>query len=339
MANASGVEWTVRSAEPDITIYKGAEVSANHGTYLYMSVMEVAATLDEVIELFQTQTMEQDKAFSARFGKQVLDTVKLYSILEPTPDTPSEMTGIFWRLYKSVLPAVVAKRDACLLQSHHAFNLNGRRGWVASSKSVNLSCCPELEHLGGFVRMINYGSGHVFLESETRPGYLEIRYVAHTNFRGASYDYMSDAVLKRRALISDRNMTKRCRNIQDIDMFLRENRLNRGHILEPNQLVPKSSRRHCYLCTVRFGLTNPKSNCVKCGQVVCSKCNRNWNITCADGKLRSMKACVRCSLGQMDVQRKSFYTSRPWSPTHLSEDATSMCSDEARELEMNRRSK
>ncbi|KAF0719972.1 Aste57867_666 [Aphanomyces stellatus] len=294
--SGTDIHWTLRSDEADLKIYKGADPSALPGAYLYMGVMEVVGTLDEVVDLFQTRTTEQAKEFMKRFGKQLLDANKLYSIVEPTHEAPREMIGVTWRGYKSPLSLFVSKRDACLLECNHSFAMNGRQGWVTSLKSVNLTCCPEMQQSYGFIRMMNFGSGHVFLESATRPGYIEARSVVHVDFRGVSYDYVSDSVLKRRAWVSDMNMTRRCRNLLDIDRFLRENRLSRGTFLTSRQLVPRTNRAHCYLCNKRFAWNHPKSNCHKCGEVVCSSCNRDWCVK-VHGAKTYLKACVRCALG------------------------------------------
>ncbi|KAF0705153.1 Aste57867_7120 [Aphanomyces stellatus] len=284
-----------------------------------MSVMEVMGTLDEVIQLFQTRTTAQAKAHAQRFGKQLLDAVKLYSLVEPTCDAPTESIGVTWRAYRSPLSLFVAKRDACTVDCTHAFTLDGRPGWVSSSKSVTLSCCPELTHLAGFVRMINYGSGHVFLESATRPGYIELRYIAQLDFRGTSFNFVSDAVLKRREWVSDINMTKRCRNLLDIDRFLREDRLRVGVLLEENQLVPKAARKHCYVCTVRFGWNQHKSNCYKCGQVVCSNCNSDWCLAGQEGNTRTFKACVKCAMVPANRHVSGSFSSGTSSVTHVSD--------------------
>ncbi|KAF0719973.1 Aste57867_667 [Aphanomyces stellatus] len=298
------IQWTLRNDDDDgLCIYKGDDPAAKPGATLFMSVIEVPGTLDEVIELFSTRTTAQIKAHMQRFGNQLLDAVKLYSIVEPTAASPTEMIGMTWRAYKGLMSMVVAKRDACLLECNHAFTLDGRQGWVASTKSIQLSCCPELTHLGGFIRLLNYGSGHVFLESETRPGYIEMRYVAQLDLRGVAYDYVSDTVLHRRAWLTDINLAKRCRNLRDIDLFLREDRLRRGDLLDDHQLVPKASRAHCFICTVRFGWTHHKSNCMKCGEVVCSKCNHEWTLTSDGDMQRHFKACTKCAAGPQTMRR------------------------------------
>ncbi|CAK4101675.1 unnamed protein product [Aphanomyces euteiches] len=284
------IKWTLRSDEVDLTIYRADDPSP--GTYLYLSQMDVVGTLDEVGQLFLAQTTQQAKAVALRFGKEIFDAATLYSLVKPTLQDPLEFVGVTWKAYKSPLP-FVAKRDACLIECCHSFLLDGRRGWVICTKSVEIDGCPEIENFG-FTRMMNYGSGHVFLESD-RPNHLEMRYVAHLNFRGVSYDEFSDGMLKRRDIVGDIAMTKRCRNLTAIDQFLREDRLARGHVLRPEEVVPQDLRPRCFLCDVRFGWTRQKSNCLKCGQVVCSSCNRVWRLV-VNGRQVRLRACARCAL-------------------------------------------
>ncbi|ETV96430.1 hypothetical protein, variant 2 [Aphanomyces invadans] len=273
------IAWSLRSNEGDLQIFKGIHENSNEANaFVYMSITEVTGTIEEVVELFQTRTTAQAKQFTTRFGKQLVDAIKLYSLVPASADNPMEMADITWRAYKSPMSFFVAKRDACLLEVNHAFQLNARRGWVVSTESVALPCCPDLQDLVGLVRMHNFGSGHVFLESDCRPGCLEIRYVAHVDFRGASFDYVSDAMLKRRAWLSDLNMTKRCRNLKCIDQFLREDRLSRESAV-PARHVPHNLRVQCHLCDTHFGWTNTKTNCFKCGEVVCKSCNPYWSVT------------------------------------------------------------
>ncbi|KAF0718020.1 Aste57867_1958 [Aphanomyces stellatus] len=47
------------------------------GSYLHIGVTQVAATLDEIIEIVQTRTNDQARANAQRFGKQLVYAVKL----------------------------------------------------------------------------------------------------------------------------------------------------------------------------------------------------------------------------------------------------------------------
>ncbi|RHZ03064.1 hypothetical protein DYB37_013188 [Aphanomyces astaci] len=319
------IAWSLRSDEVDVKIYKGSPVDdksdgvAASGAVVYMSVTEVVGTLDEVVELFQTRTTKQAKHFATRFGHQLKDAIKLYSLVEPTADAPMELVDLTWRAYKSPMSLIVAERDACLLECNHAFTCdNGQRGWVVSVQSIELPCCPDLEALGGLVRMMNYGSGHVFLESMDRPGWLEIRYVAHVDFRGIAFDFLTKALAKRnrswltqlninemasrRRWVSDIHMTKRCRNITDIDRFLREDRVFSDELLQrmDTRFLSKASlaaATACHLCHVEFSWKHRKTNCAKCGHVLCKSCNPWWATT-KDSTTKQVRACVICALGR-----------------------------------------
>ncbi|KAG9405718.1 hypothetical protein AC1031_003633 [Aphanomyces cochlioides] len=175
------------------------------------------------------------------------------------------------------------ERDPCLLEGHYEFELNGKRGWVRSMKSVNLMCCPNLQHALGLVRMTHAGTGHVFLESD-RPGYITMAYVVHADFAGSVAEIAIDVAMRRR-----------CRSLLDIELFLRENRLAHGPILSVDALVPLHMRGQCFLCQKKFTMFTSKSNCFKCGEVFCSLCNRPWTIKVFGVPTRT-EACTKCSL-------------------------------------------
>ncbi|RHY11391.1 hypothetical protein DYB36_001214 [Aphanomyces astaci] len=166
--------------------------------------------------------------------------------------------------------------------------------------------------------MMNYGSGHVFLESMDRPGWLEIRYIAHVDFRGIAFDFLTKALAKRnrswltqlninemasrRRWVSDIHMTKRCRNITDIDRFLREDRVFSDELLQrmDTRFLSKASlaaATTCHLCHVEFSWKHRKTNCAKCGHVLCKSCNPWWATT-KDSTTKQVRACVICALGR-----------------------------------------
>ncbi|KAF0719618.1 Aste57867_912 [Aphanomyces stellatus] len=284
--DTSTITWSLQINESALKVYRGDDrLSPSLGlSRLNVATSEVMGTIDEVVELFRNDTTEQAKEYVARFGRDLLDAASLYTLAEPSAATPNEKVGITWYALRSPLKKVILERDACLLESHYEFELNGKRGWVRAMKSVNLMCCPDLQHALGLVRMTHTGTGHVFLESD-RPGYITMAYVVEADFGGSIQDWAIDVAMKRR-----------CRSLLDIELFLRENRLARGHFLSSHQLVPREARRQCFLCQKKFGvLFGGKTNCVKCGEVFCSGCNQTWTVKLCGVPTR-IEACTKCSL-------------------------------------------
>ncbi|KAF0693942.1 Aste57867_15140 [Aphanomyces stellatus] len=279
------IQWNVRSDEGALQIYKGHAPATS--AFVYMGVMEVVGSIDQVAALVHSADDP-----NARIGNQLVDHATLYSLVMPTGAAPLEAIAVRWRAFKSPLSLFLAKRDACLVECSHAFTLpDGRRGWVTASTSINLTCCPELTYATGLVRFVNHGSGHVVVESRTRPGYVEMRSVAQLDYFLGD----GDNVLTRH--LSDLHLTRGCRTLLDLNTFLCQDRLRHGAVLLPSECEPKAARSHCYVCTARFRWhpSIGKTNCLKCGYVVCTKCQTTWRVQ--DGSMvRDIRVCATCTM-------------------------------------------
>ncbi|KAF0692732.1 Aste57867_16190 [Aphanomyces stellatus] len=279
------IRWTLDGQDADFKIYKGEEPMATKSSTsgLYCGIMNIQGTLEEVIDLFRTDTTEMAKEYCQRVGKGLVDAVNLYTLATPSSDSPTRIS-LKWILAKSALDGVVRKRDGCVLECDHLFYLpDGRRGWVRSFKSVPLACCPNFEASLGYIRVNQRGTGHVFIESD-RPGYVQAAYLHNCDTGGHLVEWLASAGIK-----------KRCENLVDIDRFLRENRLSRGRWLSSIDLLPLTSRKNCFHCQKQFGLLRKPSNCRQCGQVVCGNCNVLWNVKIYNQWTRA-RACVLCSV-------------------------------------------
>ncbi|ETV96442.1 hypothetical protein, variant 1 [Aphanomyces invadans] len=282
------------SDEADAKIYKAYDES--NGSTLHCGVTQVVGTIEEVAALFKTETTEDAKEYCRRFGNRLLDAVVLYNVKPSSADTPLEKVGISWRAFKSPGGKIILNRDTCVLESHHEFKLGTQRGWVCALTSIEHPCCPDLEQELGLVRMQNYGSGHVVVESKTRPGYLDITYVTHVDVSLGKSEWVLDAVLRQKSWLADISMKKRCRNVAKIDQFLRENRLSQSRLLQCDAMVPVASCRKCFLCQSNFGPWKKRWNCLKCGQVVCTGCSRLWQLVGGDSSRRKpARFCTMCS--------------------------------------------
>ncbi|KAG9398469.1 hypothetical protein AC1031_014649 [Aphanomyces cochlioides] len=133
-----------------------------------------------------------------------------------------------------------------------------------------------------------YDMGHVVVESD-RLGYLDMTYLADMDVKGRVPSWVVDLTI-----------ASWLRSMLDVDRFMRENRLSRTPLLNHSQLSPLAARSTCPLCHHRFGLLRKKSNCFKCGEVVCRACNRIWNVK-IDGHDARIRACLPCSLNTSAV--------------------------------------
>ncbi|CAK4833850.1 unnamed protein product, partial [Aphanomyces euteiches] len=284
--NRGPVEWTLDGNHTDYRIYKGEEPALYTRTPtsgLYCSSMEITGTLDEVVELFRTETTLHAHEHSNGVGRGFVDGVTLATLPVPV-DSTMENIAIKWYLAKTAFQGLVRPRDACVVECDHAFELNGKHGWVRAFKSIQLISCPDLEATMGYIRMEDLGSGHVFIETD-RPRCLQAYYISHMDLKGHTPEWLAKAAHK-----------QICKtNLLDVDRFLRENRLSEGHWLYPEQVVPLDDRKKCFRCRAPFRFLRSKANCRKCGQVVCSHCSEAWHVQ-VEGVPRKMRACYVCSL-------------------------------------------
>ncbi|KAF0719621.1 Aste57867_915 [Aphanomyces stellatus] len=312
------ISWSLLSDDRNgLQIYRGMDLlESSDRVKLCVGVAEVAGTIDEVVELFRNDTTTRAKAYVARFGRGLLDSANLYTLASPTLDRPNDAVAINWTAFQSPIKPLVMPRDGCYLEGHFEFRVGAKRGWVRSVKSLQLPCCPDMQQSHGLVRLTQLGAGHVFIESD-RPGYLRLAYVVHTAFnvggflQGAASDWAIEKAIKRR-----------CASLLDINTFLRENRLATGPYV--THVVPRATRRQCFLCQKTFGLFVSKSNCVKCGEVFCSACNREWSVPVGGGSsLTRIRACTKCSVAPSSgrpMDDDALQSTRSWS---LSSSTTS----------------
>ncbi|CAK4076459.1 unnamed protein product [Aphanomyces euteiches] len=282
------IKWNLSVDEASMKIYKGEDPSAPPGVVAYLGVTEVMATIDEVVNLFRTDTTEEYQEYCKMFMKDLLDGQILYTLRKRTPENPHHLAAIKWFAIASPIPGITKARDWCFLETQHDFELDGRKGWTRAFKSLNMACCPDLQHSLGLVRGIHYRTGFCFLESD-RPGYLEAHQLAQIDIRGKMVDMVIDLGMRRRLKI-----------MKELDTFLRQKRLALGTFVELSALVPKESRSKCFVCQRKFGAFSKKWNCRKCCEVVCRRCSQTWEVSIA-GAIVERRVCTACSTGHIDV--------------------------------------
>ncbi|KAH9188480.1 hypothetical protein AeNC1_009542 [Aphanomyces euteiches] len=294
MAQVGGgpIQWRVWSREGDLIIYQGEDPSGPYNVCPMMGWMEIPGSLDEVADLFRTDTLQHAAEYTQRFCPDVDAVLTLYTIAQPK-NLNDDMISVTWRASKSGSSPFALKRDMCLLECHHAFQLeNNRRGRVCAVESIDMPCCPDFQAEHGYRRTQVVSSGHVFVESRLKSGYLELSYVVRGDLSTASSLGRWLAV---------KAMAKRCRSIKAIDAWLRQNRVNRTPFLPVAKVVPHRSRRQCHLCRKVFHAFTRKTTCFKCGEVLCSPCTTPQRVE-IDGKKRRLDVCTSCSIRPPEIK-------------------------------------
>ncbi|KAF0719124.1 Aste57867_1262 [Aphanomyces stellatus] len=273
------MHWRLSTDDYDVQIYEGKDPAAPSGVVSWCGVTHVMATLDEVASLFVSHTTDAYKENNAILAKDLVDGAHLYSIAKHA----TENISLKWMAVKSPVPGVVKPRDFCYLDVQHRFEWEGHVGYVVAMTSIPLGCCPNLRHTLGLIRGHMYRAGFVFLETD-RPGYLQVSQIYQTDYRGALP-----------AWVINQGMKVRIKNVRSMDRHLREKRLGGSVFLAQEDLIPKSSRSKCFLCQKKFGALSAKTQCRKCGEVMCGGCAKTWKIHISGFETRVV-VCSSCSI-------------------------------------------
>ncbi|ETV90841.1 hypothetical protein H310_14436 [Aphanomyces invadans] len=282
------IKWTLLEDDHDVQVFVGHDPTAPPRVISYISSTEVHATIDEVSALFQAETPEDYATYRRNFAKDIIDGALLYTIAKPTETNPRHFVGVRWMVVGSPVPAVINHRDFCSMEGRYDFDVNGRRGWMRSFKSIKLGACPDFGPTLGLVRGSHHRVGYVFLESD-RPGFLKVTQLMQLDTGGNVPTWLNRFSAKRRA-----------RSIGQIETHVREKRLASTAFVSEAFLVDKTHRSRCFLCQRKFGAFGVKYSCQKCGEVVCKSCCKVWKVhmgTATGTRVEPTRVCTTCSLG------------------------------------------
>ncbi|RHY24464.1 hypothetical protein DYB32_008840 [Aphanomyces invadans] len=307
------VVWTVHSRTKDVTVYAGRDMHQFHS--MFLATTQVHGTLNEVADLFRPYDRVAD--MTCTDTDDVVDSAALYDLALPTPNHPRNYVGVKWQALAPHVP-MVRKRDACVVEVHDDFEIKGVKGWARASTSVEVEACPNLEQSRGFVRMHIHHFAHVFHESLAQPGYVHAALLFQGDFGGRLPRWVCDSL-----------SLKRIRSLATLDDQLQRQRLSQSHFLLPHQLEPLSLVHMCMLCSRRFGRLSKKVHCLRCGHVVCRRCQQAWQL----GRDRRCQVhiCHACSLdptmtssvaGSIDGGRGAFALSTTTFPAFLIRHST-----------------
>ncbi|CAK4629504.1 unnamed protein product, partial [Aphanomyces euteiches] len=193
----------------------------------------------------------------------LLDAAHLYTIA----DSDTETACIRWVSVKSPIRSVIKSRDFCLVEFQHQITMHdGRDG-------------KQL----GLIRTTMYRMGALYVETD-RPGVLQENRLIQVVVAGTAPSWILNFI-----------QLKRMRDLKKMDRFFQEQRLSAQTFLSHPNLIPKSSRSRCFLCQSAFSLLQPKSQCQKCGQVMCRSCVKTWNLHIS-GFDTKVTVCAACTL-------------------------------------------
>ncbi|KAG3115330.1 hypothetical protein PI124_g1297 [Phytophthora idaei] len=303
--NEGPVRWEEAGMHRGVQMYKGEarypESVVGESISYGCGATTIQSTLDEVADFFDLST-EAKVAEFVECNADVLDAQLLYVIEDPSllndpkynargqRSGTSKMLNanqVTVKWFASEMQSKLLKnRDFLTVECQSTFlDVSGRRGWVRSYHSIKLPCCPELSDYS-LVRGSFYHTGYVFVESE-RPGFLDVIFNAQVNMKGS---------MKVPAPLFMTIQKKRLTSIADLQKMITRRRLGAQRFLGDLELVPKSQRTRCNLCSAKFGLITRKTRCRKCGEVVCaSACSTEWEVSIPGQGVRKVRVCSKCA--------------------------------------------
>ncbi|KAH9125779.1 hypothetical protein AeMF1_003666 [Aphanomyces euteiches] len=274
------LHWRLVDDVHEVQIYQGMDPAAPPRAAIWLGVTHIAATLDEIPSVNVAPDDATYKSAKKLTEKDMLlDCAHLYNIPTDSADTT---VNLRWASIKFPMAGMIKPRDFCLLEAQVRFTLDGFKGYAIATTSIELSCCPDFQEDLGLVRGRFYRTGTIYLESNRR-GVLQVTRLVETDLGGSMPSWVID--------LGQRN---RMKSMRDLDRLFQERRLSATTFRTPVELVPKATRSKCYLCHRNFKLFG-KTQCRKCGEVMCRSCSMSWIVHVSSFDVK-VTICTSCSL-------------------------------------------
>ncbi|KAH9161725.1 hypothetical protein LEN26_001293 [Aphanomyces euteiches] len=306
------VDWTLLTNSAKVKIY----TTKQDDLPMFLGTIQIESTLDEVRSIFTAPTTDDVRELITAYFPNILDNIRLYNITDPMANIPHHAVTINWLLLSSPLRGIIVKnRDRCYLEHQQDVIIDGKKAWLRAMKHVDIAACPDLEAKYGIIRGQANLAGFIYMETG-RPGILQVLELHHDDLRGQiDMSMMGDFMTAKTAEIQFHSM-----NMMQTNLI--SHRLSRLDFLSERSTVPKHSRSKCRVCLRKFGTFSRKSNCRRCGEVVCSKaCSNVWTLV--KGGIRiNVRLCSRCSNVPAEVF-KSLMKEDDMQGSHFTDSITS----------------
>ncbi|KAH9153240.1 hypothetical protein AeRB84_004480 [Aphanomyces euteiches] len=289
------VDWTLHTNGPNVQIY----TCKQDDIPMYLGTTQIESTLDEIRSIFTAPTTADVRELIAAYFPNLLDNVRLYTITDPLANVPHHAVTINWLLHRSPMRGVILKnRDWCYVEHQQDVIIDGKNAWLHAFKHVDVAGVPSLEAQYGIVRGKMLLTGFIYMETD-RPGVLQVFEFHHNDLRGQlDMAMIGDFMVAKTAEIQ-------CHSMNMMQTNLISQRLSRLDYLSEHSIVPKHARTKCAVCLRKFGTFSRKSNCRRCGEVVCSKtCSAMWPLIKGGIRIHA-RICIRCSNIPAEIQRPS----------------------------------
>ncbi|KAF1784014.1 P-loop containing nucleoside triphosphate hydrolase [Phytophthora cactorum] len=154
-------------------------VEKNNGVQIYAGSPRSTATGAALTAASSTRQM---KEFARAHREWFYDGVVLHTLAPRTKEKPLHQVTAKWMVVQ--MPHGLPHRDFCYLECQDKFiDARGRKGWVLGQHSIKLPGCDDLKREFGLVRGSLYHSGFVVVESEERPGHVDVIHLVQLNLK------------------------------------------------------------------------------------------------------------------------------------------------------------
>ncbi|CAK4673840.1 unnamed protein product [Aphanomyces euteiches] len=175
--------------------------------------------------------------------------------------------------------------------------IDGKKAWIRACKSIVLPACPDLEEKYGIVRAEFIHSGFIYMETD-KPGILRVTELENFSPNGRVTGDVIGAMLMASFAESQYN------SMNSMQTNVYAHRLCQVSYLSSAACVNKHSRTKYAVCLKKFGTFSRKTNCRRCGEVVCSKvCSAKYKLMMAN-ILVDIRVCSHCIPGANDVEQE-----------------------------------
>ncbi|CAK4892150.1 unnamed protein product [Aphanomyces euteiches] len=289
------IEWTLRTNDDKVQVYTAREGNLP----LFLGTTEVESSLDEVRAIFTAPTTADVRRVDAAYFPDVLDEVRLYTLSKPTEDRPHHLSSVSWTLLRSPLQGLIVRyRDFCCIEHLQDVEIGGKKAWIRACKSIVIPACPDLEKSYGIIRAEFIHSGFIYMETD-KPGILRVTELEHFSPNGRVTGDVIGAMLMASFAESQYN------SMNSMQANVYAHRLCQVSYLPLAACVNKHSRTKCAVCLKKFGTFARKSNCRRCGEVVCSKvCSAKYKVMMAN-LLVELRVCSRCIPGPGNAKQQT----------------------------------
>ncbi|KDO18232.1 hypothetical protein SPRG_16336 [Saprolegnia parasitica CBS 223.65] len=272
--------YTDPTSGASMTLHAGHE-PGNAANYSMCGHTQLRASLAEAAACFQRLNTHEADSFVSMLGRPILGSTTLYTLMEPSEESPMQYTGIEWTAFEAPrLGDFTPIRDLCYLESQNQFFHQGeqRHGWVRSLHSIDVDACPPFAQ--DIYRAEIYQSGQVFVQSAT-PGVLDCYSLCSIDLKYTlpERDHMA-------------YLTKWVTQMLTLHAHIATQRAACARAVHS----AVTDGAHRFVCpTCNETIAGSKATCRECDRPICESCHPKWSLTSMWRRLQKSQVCVECS--------------------------------------------